>query len=160
MYEENDINYDFDYDDEKKTVRKSIGMICLLVGILLFIAITYFFVRDIKLATTGNCVTATIEKKDDAYKAVYVDESGREHTYDLETYVNIFHRKTIGIYYAEKLSEGTFIYWEIYLISYILYGFMIFAGICNLKNKSAFKTLWDCIRRKKKTAETEEKTEE
>lgn len=134
MYDEDDkINYDFDYDDEKKDVRRTVGKICICIGILLILFVTNLFVKDMRYVVKGTKISATLEKREERYVAKYT-ENGNSSVYDLGGYMNRFHRKTVSVYYLESPSDGVFINWGMYIISYGVYFFIFFYGIISFKN--------------------------
>ena len=154
MYEEEQINYEFDYDEEKKGVRRTVGKVCICIGILLVLFVSNLFIKDMKVVINGTKVTATLENREGNYVALY-KENGRSHAYDLGGYINKFHRKTVSIYYTEDPADGIFVNWGLYFISYFGYMFVIFYGIISFNDIGLIEFFKRLFEKKEKTQDEE-----
>lgn len=147
--DENELKYDFDYDEEKTGFRKTVGKICIGIGILLLIFTSNFFVRDARLAITGKNVKATVKDREGNFVAVY-EANGKTNVYDMGGYRNRFHRKMVKVYYQDNVSDAIFINWGMYILSYVLYAFIVFIGICNIRDRAVKDEILKLFKKREK----------
>ena len=118
----------------QKNARGGIWVITAILSFLLFAVYVFNHVNEIGIKKLGHEIAAQYREDGGKITAVYTDEAGEVHTYDLSGYDPAHDGESVTLYYLVNVDEArpanTLVSWLKY---YVLFGLVFAVSLWRLK---------------------------
>lgn len=119
---------------KQKNARGGIWVVTAIVSFLLLASFVFNHVNEISIKKLGHEIQAQYREDGRKITAVYTDEAGDAHTYDLSGYYPVHDGESVTLYYLLNVDEArpvnTLVSWIGY---YALFGLVFAVSMWRLK---------------------------
>lgn len=134
-------NNTFDYDAENSKVRRTVGIIFLIIFVYFFTFNTVQFIREIRIISTYNRIEANIIRGRNKITGIYSD-GDKEYKYNINCVISD-KADTINLYYKDSIENAVCVNpWTTWVFTYALYFLFLFISIHSFRGKSLLNTIY------------------